>query len=142
MSPLVWKFVIFGVVGLAGEVCFTALLDLFRTRRLRLHGFSFVWMFPIYGLLAILFPIIWKFVSSYSWPVRGIVYMSAIYLVEFLSGTILTAFVGTHIWQYTDRLNFRGQITLLYAPVWFLVGLAVEKYYPWVEKASQSLAIL
>ncbi len=66
--------------------------------------------------------------------------MMGIYVVEYLSGSLLTALTGSHVWQYTDRFNIKGQVTLLYAPVWFGVGLLVEKYYPWVERLSRFLA--
>jgi uncharacterized membrane protein len=97
-------------------------------------------MFPIYGLLAILFPPVSEFVAPFGWPIRGLAYMSGIYLIELISGSILTALIGTHVWQYTDRFNYKGQITLLYAPVWFLVGLLTERYLPWVERVAHYLA--
>lgn len=140
MSPTLWRFVLFGILGIFGEVVFTSILDVFKTRRFRFHGFSFLWMFPIYGLLAILFPPLSRLISGFPMVVRGFIYMFGIYFVEYATGTLLTALVGTHIWRYTDRFNVKGQITLLYAPVWFAVGLIVEKYYPWVDKISRLLA--
>ncbi|MBI2981438.1 MAG: hypothetical protein HYY44_03945 [Deltaproteobacteria bacterium] len=143
MSPAVWQFIILGVIGIAGEVFFTAIKDFAKTRHPRLHGFSFVWMFPLYGLLSILFPIVSPWVADFSWPVRGSVYMMVIYLVEFIAGSILTAIIGSHVWNYSHhRFNLRGQISLWYAPVWFFVGLIVERCYPWLIKASLALAHL
>ncbi len=139
MSSTLWKFVLFGTIGVTGEVFFTALIDLFKTRRLRLYGFSFIWMFPIYGLLAFFFEPVHARIVHQSWILRGLIYMVGIYGVEFLTGTILTSLTGAPIWQYTDRLNFRGQITGLYAPVWFTVGLLVEKYEPWIARISRVL---
>lgn len=140
MSPFWWRFVLFGILGIFGEVVFTALLDLVKKRSVRLHGFSFIWMFPIYGLLAILFPTVAGWVSPFSWFARGFIYMTGIYLVELITGSVLTALTGSHIWQYTDRFNYRGQISLLYAPIWFGVGLLVERYYPWIKEVSNVLA--
>ncbi len=142
MTPLAWKFVLFGILGIFFETVFTGILDIFKNRRLRLMGFSFLWMFPIYGLLAFLFLPVYHQVSYQTWIVRGLVYMTGFYLVEFVSGTILTALTRSPIWQYTDRFNYKGQITLLYAPVWFGVGLLIEKYYPWVERAANALSVL
>lgn len=142
MTPLGWQFIIFGVVGITAEVVFTGLLDIIKNRRLRLHGFSFIWMFPIYGLLAWLFPPVGEWAAPLPWYLRGLIYMAGIYLVELICGSVLTALTGSHIWQYTDRLNYKGQITLLYAPVWFGLGLVVERYYPWVERAGRALATL
>jgi len=123
-----------------GEVIFTALQDLWRTRRFRLHGYSFIWMFPIYGLLAILFPFVSRGVAGLPWPVRGLSYMLGIYLIEYVSGSLLTMLTGSHIWQYKGRWTLQGQVNLLYAPVWFAIGLLVEPYYPWVEGLSRFLA--
>lgn len=140
MSLSLARFLVFGCLGIIGEVFFTALLSIFQTRRLRLQGFSFIWMFPIYGLLAFLFQPLHHMIDGYPLLVRGIIYMMGIYLVEYVTGTLLTALTGGHIWQYNDRFNIKGQITLLYAPVWFLVGLAVETYYPFVEKLARCVA--
>lgn len=140
MSPTAWAFILFGILGIFGEVVFTAIQSIFKTRRLRLQGISFLWMFPIYGLLAVLFPPISGAISHTPMILRGLIYMLGIYVVEYVTGATLTALTGGHIWQYTDRFNFKGQITLLHAPVWFGVGLAVERYYPWVERVSRFLA--
>ena len=140
MTPFWWKFVLFGILGIFGEVVFTGLVDIFKNRRLRLHGFSFLWMFPIYGLLAILFPPVMERLAPYPWWSRGLCYMTGIFIVEYTTGTVLTALTRSHIWQYNDRFNLKGQITLLYAPVWFAVGLAVERYYPEIERVSRLLA--
>lgn len=123
-----------------GEVVFTSLQSIFKTRRLRLQGFSFLWMFPIYGLLAFCFLPLYHLIDHLSWVLRGIVYMIGIYAIEYISGTVLTALTGGHIWRYEDRFNYKGQITLLHAPVWFGVGLIVEKYYFWIERLSRFLA--
>lgn len=139
-SPATWRFVIFGILGITGEVFFTAILNLFQTRRLRLYGFSFIWMFPLYGLLAFLFLPLFHQIAHYSLIIRGLIYMVGIYAVEYVTGTLLTALTGGHIWRYEDRLNYKGQITLFYAPVWFVTGLLVEKYYFWIDKVSRILA--
>ncbi len=140
MSAVWWQFTIFGILGVCGEVFFTALHSILKTRRLRLMGHSFIWMFPIYGLLAFCFQPLHHLIAPFPWIARGVIYMLGIYLVELTTGTVLTALTGGFIWQYTDRLNYKGQITLRHAPVWFAVGLLVEKYYPWVERISRLMA--
>lgn len=140
MSVALWRFIVFGILGIFGEVFFTAISSIIKTRRLRLMGYSFIWMFPIYGLLAFCFQPLHHVIGSFSWIVRGAIYMAGIYVMEFITGTLLTALTGGYIWQYTDRFNYKGQITLRHAPVWFVVGLLVERYYPWVERVSRLLA--
>lgn len=140
MSITVWRFIVFGILGVFGEVVFTSIQGAIRERSFRLQGFSFLWMIPIYGLLAVLFLPIADAIARWPWPLRGIVYMLGIYLVEYLTGTLLTRIVGRHIWEYKDRFNLHGQITLKHAPIWFAVGLLVERYYPQVERIARFLA--
>lgn len=140
MSRTAALFITFGILGIFGEVVFTALISIFKTRRLRLFGFSFLWMFPVYGLVAIMGPPLFHHASHFPLVIRGLIYMLVFYAVEYISGTVLTALTGSHIWQYTDKWNYKGQITLLYIPVWFSLGLAIEKYYPLVDRISHAVA--
>jgi len=105
MSPSLARFLIFGCLGIVCEVFFTAILSIFQTRRLRLYGFSFIWMFPIYGSLAFLFAPVYHTIHNDSILVRGLIYMTGIYVVEYVTGTVLTALTGGPIWQYNDKLN-------------------------------------
>jgi hypothetical protein len=57
---------------------------------------------------------------------RAAVYMFGIFFVEYVSGRLFTA-CGWIIWDYRGlKWNLHGQITLLYAPVWYCLGLCVE----------------
>lgn len=136
LSPRFCLFIIFGVLGIFGEVIFTAVEKLIKTRKWRLNGESYIWMFPIYGLLAFLFDPISQAIGNMSWIVRGLVYMVAIYLVEYITGALLTKLTGAHIWKYTGKYNLHGQIQLMHAPVWFIIGLLVERYYNDVEQLA------
>jgi uncharacterized membrane protein len=99
-------------------------------------------MIPIYGLIAFLFQPLYQMVGSSPWWVRGFVYMVVIYIVEYLSGTLLTKLTGGHIWKYTSKYNLHGQIQLWpHAPVWFGVGLLVEHYYNSVEELALWLSL-
>ena len=136
LSPTIWLFIVFGILGVFGEVIFTALGNLLKTRKMRLNGESYIWMFPIYGLIAFLFPPFNQLIAGWSWIARGCAYMVAIYVVEYMTGTFLTKLIGSHIWHYTGKYNLHGQIQLVHAPVWFIVGLLVEKYYNDMEQLS------
>jgi uncharacterized membrane protein len=141
LSPSLWLFIVFGVLGIFGEVIFTALAGLLKTRRWRLNGESYIWMFPIYGLIAFLFDPLNQQIAGLSWIARGLIYMLAIYVVEYVTGSLLTKLTGGHIWQYTGRFNLHGQIQLAHAPVWFVVGLVVEKYYNDMEQLALWLSL-
>ena len=141
ISPKIWLFILFGVLGIFGEVIFTAVAGLIKTRKWRLNGESYIWMFPIYGLLAFLFDPVNQAIDHMSWVVRGFIYMIAIYIIEYVTGALLTKLTGAHIWQYTGKYNFQGQIQLAHAPVWFIVGLIVEHYYNDVEQLALWLSL-
>ncbi len=140
MSPKVWTFILFGILGVFGEVLETGLKDIYRNRRLKLEGKSYLWMIPIYGMISILFPIVSSAVHGQSWVFRGTAYMLVIYTVEFAAGTLLTRLTGAPIWEYRGRFQYKGQIKLAHAPVWFAVGLIVEKYFHQIEKLAQILS--
>lgn len=136
----IWLFLVFGILGVFGEVLFTAGETLIKKRSLRLQGFSFVWMFPIYGLLAFLFEPISNLVAGAHWSFRGIIYMLGIYLVEYLSGAGLKKLIRQHVWHYIGKYNLHGHIQLAHAPVWFIVGLLVEYFYDDLALLSYAIA--
>jgi len=141
VSPQLWLFIVFGILGIFGEVLFTGLEQLIKTRRWRLNGQSYIWMFPIYGLIAFLFDPLNQLIAGLGWVARGFFYMVAIYVIEYVTGALLTKLTGAHIWQYTGKYNLHGQIQLAHAPVWFVIGLLLEKYYNDVEQLSLWLAM-
>ena len=140
LSPKFWLFISFGILGVFGEVVYTSLKALIRERSLRLQGRSYLWMFPIYGLIALLFDPAHRFMSAWSWPLRGLGYMVVIFAVEYLAGALLERITGDHVWHYKGRYNLHGHIQLAHAPVWFAVGLLVERYYPQMLALSHWLA--
>lgn len=121
-------FIIYGLLGwcleiiwtgvgslLAGDVCLTA-----RT---------YLWMFPIYGLVIVFEPL--HDIIRY-WPVwrRGIIWMLLYFAVEYLTGWLLSVMLGTVPWDYSlAALNIHGLIRLDYAPAWFAAGLLFEKVH-------------
>ena len=141
LSPKIWLFIVFGIVCIFGEIIFTGAQSLIYTRKWRLQGHSYIWMFPIYGLIAFLFDPLNQMIADMSWVVRGLVYMLAIYTVEYIAGALITKLTGVHIWQYTGKYNLHGQIQLAHAPVWFVVGLIVETYYNDVEQLALWLSL-
>ncbi|MGA7988219.1 MAG: hypothetical protein WCB51_07460 [Candidatus Dormiibacterota bacterium] len=120
----------YGVVGVPGEVAFTGARDSLLRKDLRLAGRSYLWMFPIYGLSALLFePVhdvlrgkpLWQRMAAYSVGIMG---------VEYVAGMALRKGVGLVPWDYTGHGRFvvpGGATRLDYAPVWAVVGLALER---------------
>ena len=125
MKKFFSDFFLCGIIGWCTEIIFTSLHSL-NNHDYRLLGVTSLWMFPIYGLGALL-TIPYRFFKKYSFLVRGTIYTVFIFLGEFCSGQLLTRF---HIcpWNYENsRFHIKKVIRLDYAPLWFFFGLFLEK---------------
>lgn len=119
------KFMLCGLTGWCMEILFTS-FEAFLHGDARLLGRTSVWMFPIYGMAALISPIYNKIKH---WPIllRGLLYGAAIMIGEFISGSILRLF-GVCPWDYSDSfLNIKGIVRLDYYPLWVFAGLAFER---------------
>ena len=120
------RFLLCGFAGWSLECFWTGIHTLLTTADKTLPCRSSIWMFPIYGMAALIFPLS-NFLKGKSTIKRGGIYTILIFLVEFSTGTILNFF---HVcpWNYSEaKLQICGVIRLDYAPIWFLVGLFYEK---------------
>jgi Putative ABC-transporter type IV len=122
---------LFASVGVSLEVAFTATATL-RARDPGLRGHSYLWMFPIYGLVYPLFAWSWPLVGG--WPVvlRCALYVLAAYVVEYTSGWLLRRATGSCPWEVSYRASpwgVHGLIRLDYAPLWLGVALLFERLY-------------
>lgn len=127
-------FLICGSVGLFTEICFTA-LDSLKRRDLRLKGTTSLWMFPIYGIGALILPLS-RFLQQKKTPVlaRGILYTCCIFTVEYLSGKKLRNRQCCP-WDYNrSHFHVNGLIRVDYAPWWFLFGLMMEHLLPHLHR--------
>lgn len=136
-----WRFLLFALLGLLIEVFFTAAHEL-RGGNWNMHGRTSPWMMLDYGLLGILLMPIARPLIAWGVPLvlRAAVYMAGIFIVEYISGLIFVQF-GLVIWDYSDKpYNLHGQITLLYAPYWYALGLVVEAIYRRIDAMALVLA--
>lgn len=114
-----------GILGWAMEIFWTGLHS-FRVRDPKLTGTSSLWMFPIYGCAAFLAPLMRR-LHRYAFWQRGLIYMSLIYLAEYISGSLLNL-RGMCPWNYgRSPFQIREVIRLDFAPLWFLAGLLFER---------------
>lgn len=121
-------------VGTGLEVAFTGLSSL-RRRDPRLTGHSYLWMFPLYGLAYPLFHWLWPVVGGWPLVLRGLLYVVALFAVEYSSGWLLRRLVGCCPWEEgyrTARWNVHGLVRLDYAPAWLVVMLLFERLYLWL----------
>lgn len=124
---LVVRFFLFALLGLLMEVFFTATFAGIGGN-INLRGHTSPWMMIDYGLLGVVLLPIKGALVSWGFPLaaRAFVYMVGIFVVEYVSGLVFVAF-GLKIWDYSHLpYNLHGQITLLYAPFWYALGLGVE----------------
>lgn len=119
------KFLICGLTGWCMEIIFTA-FDSFRRREMKLMGHTSIWMFPIYGMAVLIQPV-YFLIQKLPRLIRGCIYTTCFFTVEFLSGSFLKK-RGICPWDYSNaKSNVNGVIRLDYAPFWLAAGLIFEK---------------
>jgi uncharacterized membrane protein len=121
------RVLLFALLGLLIEVFYTAIASLVRGHW-DMRGGTSPWMMLDYGILGLAVGPISSALKARRIPLalRAVVYMLGIFLVEYVSGMLFTAF-GLHIWDYSDLpWNLHGQITAMFIPLWYALGLFVE----------------
>ncbi len=119
------NFFICGLTGWCMEIVFTS-LGAIRQKDLRLIGRTSIWMFPIYGMAALIKPC-YQFIKTKPAIIRGGIYSLGIFGFEYVSGSILKKH---HLcpWDYSKvPTNINGVIRLDYAPLWMAAGLLFER---------------
>lgn len=136
-------FFAFGCVGITAEIFFTASSDVaasimnHQAINWRLMGFSYIWMFPIYGLVAFLAPLLLKFIDKYPLLLRLFIMALIIFTVEFITGFILDKVTGRCPWEYQHGYHIMGYIQLEYLPAWMGFAFMIEKIYKFLDKAFE-----
>jgi len=125
---MVRKYIFYGTLGWITEVVWTGLGSLIQGRW-TLESHTYLWMFPIYGLAVFLEPV-HEGIREYKWWFRGLIYMTLIFSIEYLTGFFLDYYIGACPWDYSrSPFSIKGYIRLDYAPVWFLAGLLFEQIH-------------
>lgn len=136
-----WRFLLYGFLGLLLEVAMGAVVKIF-SGDFNLRGSTSLWMIFDYGLFGLLLMPIKKLLERLKapLPVRAVVYMLLIYFVEYVSGTLFTA-MGLRIWDYSGhRYQLNGHISLVYAPLWYCLGMYAEVIYNKINACANALA--
>lgn len=121
------NFIKCGITGWCMELLFTSACCI-KKKDYKLIGQTSIWMFPIYGMAAVIKPVSSK-LKKYNRKTieRGLIYTAGIYVAEFTTGTILKK-KDSCSWDYSkSKYNIKGVIRWDYAPLWFAVGLIYEK---------------
>lgn len=126
------NFFICGLTGWCMEILFTSAHSFF-SHDMRLIGHTSIWMFPIYGMAALIAPI-YKKIKGKPALLRGILYSLGIFSFEYLSGTLLKKWELCP-WDYSgSKTSIDGVIRLDYAPYWMAAGLLFERILVRINK--------
>lgn len=117
-------FIICGLTGWCMEVAFTSAGSLGKKDK-KLTGKTSAWMFPIYGMAAVIGEVAPK-ISHWPTPARALLYGGAIMTGEYISGSLLTK-LDACPWSYEGaKYSINGIVRLDYLPVWMAAGLVFE----------------
>jgi uncharacterized membrane protein len=134
-----FAFLLFGMLGVTVEVCYTAIVDLMdiwgtESMNLSLKGVSYIWMLPIYGMASILFPIGHGLIEGWPRLLRYFTYALVILIVEFITGFALEKATGRCPWEYQTGWHIAGYIRLDYLPLWMMFGATLEEFQKIVQR--------
>ena len=130
------NFMICGLTGWCMEILFTSTGSIWKHDR-RMMVQTSLWMFPIYGMAAVIAPVSRRLTSC---PVllRGAIYSVGIFTGEYVSGSFLKKHRMCP-WDYSKaKANINGIIRLDYAPLWMFAGLAFEKILSIADPFTES----
>lgn len=131
-TDLVFQMLMFAVLGLGLEVVFTGVLDWRRNNPRHLLGYSSIWYLPLYAISPVFLHFAGASLFMLPIPLRGLVYMACIFMVEYVGMLCLRKLLGSspsEVGYYQSRWNIHGLIRLDFAPAMFLMGLFFEFIY-------------
>lgn len=78
-----YRFLLYGLCGLAVEIIFTAVWQVFEQGNRKLHGITSIYAFFIYGMSSVV--VEWLYLRLYylDWYYRGLIYLAWTYAWEF-----------------------------------------------------------
>lgn len=118
-------FLTCGLFGICMEVLFTSLNSL-RQHDKTASAKTSIWMFPIYGMAALICPLSKK-LKGKSFIYRGTVYAILIMCTEGFTGFLLKQKEACP-WNYSaSSHHIHGLVRPDYFPYWFFAGLFFEK---------------
>lgn len=122
-------FFFFSLFGVGVEVFFSSIHDFIRYKDLAFKGRSYLWMFPLYGLMGIIIGPLYEALIDIPFLLRGFVYMILIFAAEFAYGYLLKLIIKKCPWEYKSKWAIKGVVRLDYLPFWLVMGYIVELLY-------------
>ena len=139
------RFLAYGVAGWVSEIVTTGVRSHGRDGDWRLSSHTYLWMLPIYGSAAVLFEPAHDAARRRGWPwwLRGAAWTGGIFAVEAASGEAIRRVTGEVPWDYNRPRgskpvprNWRGLVRPAYAPMWFGVGLLMERLHDRLDEPA------
>jgi hypothetical protein len=136
------RFVLYGLLGWCAEIVWTAATGFAAKRDPRLAGTTYLWMFPIYGLLAPLYEPLHDAVRG--WPLLGRAALWAVGFsaVEWATGWAIARATGRCPWDYVAagaRFAANPYVRWDYLPLWAAVGLALEPVHDLLVRLTPAI---
>lgn len=151
-----FRLVLYGFVGLAGEVIFYNVVKLGRlvpgvkllfqfdwrvdpqlgldgiwqADPVALYGQASLWMMLVYAgaTFGVIEPVYRRLWRKPA-VLRAAIYGVGILVFEAVIGWLLVLITGYRIWFYADALEIVGMTSLYILPIWMIIGLLVERVY-------------
>ena len=134
------RYILYGLGGWCGEVVFTALTDSLPKRDWRLVGTTYLWMCPIYGLLAIFYEPVHDQSRDLALLVRAVIWSIGFTTVELITGWLIARISGRCPWDYSEkRFAINAYIRWDYFPVWAIIGLALEPVHDFLVRLTPAI---
>jgi uncharacterized membrane protein len=137
------RFFIYGVLGWCIEIIYTAIAGKLDRRQpgWQLMGVTYLWMFPIYGLLAPLYEPMHDLIRLWPLLFRAMIYAAGFMAIEYASGWLLRRLTGACPWDYTGRARWQlhGLMRWDYAPLWALLGLVLEPIHDFLVRLTPAI---
>jgi uncharacterized membrane protein len=134
------RFVLYGLGGWCGEVVYTALTESLPKRDWRLVGTTFLWMFPIYGLIAVFYEPIHDLIRDVPVLGRALIWSLGFTAVEFITGWLIERMTGRCPWDYSGRrFAINAYIRWDFFIVWAIIGLALEPVHDFLVELTPAI---
>ncbi len=146
------RFFIYGALGWCIEIIWTAVIGKitnpfpFGGGKVKgagwgLMGVTYLWMFPIYGLIAPLYEPLHDAIRLWPLLLRAVIYAGGFMGIEYTTGWLLRCLMGACPWDYTGRARWHlhGLMRLDYAPLWALLGLALETIHDFLVRLTPAI---
>lgn len=136
------RFVLYGLGGWCGEVLFTAVTESIPRKDWRLTGITYLWMFPIYGLLAVFYEPMHDLIRDLPWWGRALIWSLGFTLVELTAGWLIAKVSGRCPWDYVaagKRFAINPYIRWDFFIVWAVIGLALEPVHDFLVAITPAI---